>query len=415
MKRGVSLIFSGLLLLPGLRCSPVPRHTFDAERDSLTLRAYYGGWSAWRAPLEALDPEWRPESVTVRGLAGHTVRIGKPTARPAERWNQWYFRIVRAPSLDSAWVQPVEGLAPISMNHVLDDSSTSDGPVLVTRETRWWITTQTDGGTLVGLRLVLPQKARSARPGQTYALVGRVVDAASGEPCRATYPYEARSGAPTASIRVAWDTAGAVADSDGWFRLGRVHAGWVKLNITARQHAFISRLVHVPADSLLIKLLVGSAYPYAKPVAQSAAMIPVPVPGGMKWVVPKPKCPVIVGRWTGATHCIENPSDSGCAGERGVFRFEYATPGGTSPRAVSWTCEGDTAAPRHALLEQAEPPVLWSSRDATEAGNRCWEFEVRGDTLVGQLIDPSTRVVARELFATRIRERGSPRVAVGNR
>src|SRR5262249_16736910 len=140
---------------------------------------------------------------------------------------------------------------PLSMNHVRDDSSTRDAPVLVTSAPRWWIdATKTDGGMLVGLRLVPPQKVRPARSGPPHTLVGRVVDSASGLPCRD--PLITSSRAPTASIRVAWDTAGALADSNGWFRLHGIHSGWVKLNITARQHAFVSRLVNVPADSLLI-------------------------------------------------------------------------------------------------------------------------------------------------------------------
>jgi len=373
---------------------------FDPARDSITVRAYFKPWGGRSLDMDAMDPEWDADSATARGLVGGllSVREHRPFG-----WSM-KFTVIRAASAESAWVAIAGGYG--SLEHRwTEQTDAPNEPVLLTQDVRWWTTNSYDGGSYIGLRLVGTRRVRPSPPAVLYSLSGRVLDADSGLPCRASFWF--RDG-PAAHVRIheAWGRAAALTDNLGRFRLEGLREGWVRLNVLTENHSMISRFVHVPADSVVIRLAPGNQSRFQSEVMPplDAESIIVPIPG-----VPRVQAarlwPSIEGRWQGDSRCVASPDDARGADEHGVFRFTahqgYERCG--SP-IVLWEREGEPGDPPRTPVVWRAPHVLWASATPTEPGGRGWEFAVLGDTLVGQLIDPSTRVVARELFATRIRD-----------
>ena len=370
---------------------------FDPARDSITVRAYFKSWGPFHLP-EA-DVEWHPDSGTVRlrapGDITFQTRIGFGES--------WDFPLVRVLSPESAWVRTDRGLRPLGRWSWRSDPQPDS--ILITRDVRWWSTISFDGGTFVGLRMVPEWTSRRASSDtrlRTHSIVGRVVDAMTGRPCRPPWG-ERGKGLPTANLREAWGTASTDADSLGYFKLRGLREGWMKLNVSAVGYAFASRIVRVPADTLIVRLIGGSPiWPFGTEIeAPSARPIIVPVPGSRR----PPRKPLeISGRWQASSNCV-SPFDPRCADESGVYIF-YAPPGSAEDRScsVEWWREGDRDSTAHVPLETRRGGRLWASAQPTERGGLGWEFAVIGDTLAGQLIDPSTRVVSREFHAVRISE-----------
>ena len=379
---GVALVVA-VAVLATVRSDLRREPRFDPARDSITVRAYFKGWgSSGPTNLDMLDMEWKVDSTTVRFQSTGRVIVRSRQRRTALSAAE--FEILRVESPDSVWVR-ANSLVPMVPRWNWGNGHERDS-VLITRDVRWWSTNSIDGGTWIGLRTVGWPEARRAVPRvPTYSLDGRAVDAASGLPCRLP-SWQVRRGAPTATVREAWGTAYAKADSLGYFHLKGLHEGWVKLNVSSLDYSFASRLIHVPADSVTVRLIAG--WPDLLDFAPMPPTSAIPS-----------RPPSIAGLWRGGSSWVGGSPDPEGDEKQGLFRFAMLMD--SSRCRVEWRHEG--GGPEHAPLEpQFGLGRFWSSTRPTERGNLGWEFVVIGDTLVGQLLDPYTRVVAREFWARRV-------------
>lgn len=393
---GVAAVIT-LIVFAAVRSDIGREPRFDPERDSVTVRAYFKDWGGRHFDLAREDVEWQPDSATVR------VRSPRATvvrARPLFP-DRFGFDLIRVFSPESVWVS-AGSMIPMGVPR----TSSDPGPdtILLTRDVRWWSTNSYDGGTYLGLRMVpdWPEPHMKTPRARDHVVVGRVYDALSGGPCRIQTSERARGGS-TAMVREAWGTASAMADSLGYFRLERVPEGWVKLNFSSLQYTFVSRLVPVPCDSVNVQMQIGWPTRFTVYEERPASAIFVPVdPQGA--TPPPPRPPTIVGRWRGASKCVACPLDPGCKNELGIFRFSVALEsGGDGECRVEWYREGEGRSGKRSLLVP-DYHLGWRSEIADRPRQLCWEFIARGDTLVGLLIDPTTRVVAREFRASRVQD-----------
>ena len=397
-KHGIAVVVVGLLGFAVERCGTGRERAFDTARDSVTVRAYLKYWGGYRLDLGKVDVEWRPDSQTVRTRSADTFTVQSRQVFP----KRWRFSVVRVLSQDSVWVRALD-LERADECWTWRELPSPDS-VLLTRQVRWWTTPSVDAGRHVGLRMA-PEGSRRRTPGAqrpTYRVVGRVVDARSGLPCRIPAFY-ARPGAATAMIREAWGAASADADSLGRFELNGLHEGWVKLNVSSFDYSFASRVVHVPGDSVMVKLIPGSPLFLAPVVVVPAAGIPVPIPGVRQAPMHAPTASGIGGLWRGESKCVDGPRIADCVDERGLFRFTVLMDSAVGcPCRAEWRLERDDALEHTPLEPGLSNGASWVSAHPTEPGNLAWEFFVADDTLVGQLIDPSTRTISREFWARRV-------------
>ncbi|HEY6194861.1 MAG TPA: hypothetical protein VI504_07435 [Candidatus Eisenbacteria bacterium] len=398
------LRFAGLLAVLLTLHSDVGREPrFDPARDSVTMRVYVKPWGGLlRSPAE-VDPEWGLDSVTFRTVRGRRFQL--PFSLERHWVIPFQFEVVDVRSRDSIWVRSLSGLAPLDESSAASRTAPPE-TVRVTPTPRWWTTHSMDGGSDVGVRAVTTwPDPRRQRP-RTSTVVGRVLDAASEQPWK-WQPWMQRLALRPAVVHLAWSRNEAVADSLGYFRLEGVPEGWVKLNAFAIDHAPISRLVHVPADSVTFRLIMGPPDWFALPRWPPPVRVgSVPVPDGPSstpWREP-PVLPGIVGRWRGSLRCVGNPRLPGCRDE--PVRYEFTArlePGGLGRYEVSWIRKPGHVQPQVVRLRRGDGARFWNADDNEANIATRWDLESRGDTLVGQCVVSSTHELLREMRAIRVR------------
>ena len=386
-------------MLPG--CSRQRSHPFDPGRDSLTVRAYIKGWGMEQFNADRVDAEWNVDSATIRVMRGGLFEPVR--ARWGSQAHRYQFEVVDATALDSCWVRPVRGVALADVHAYKPDAPAET--TLVTSGVRWWTTTTTDGGFLFGLRMVpaRPESRRGVAANQR--IIGRILDAATDQPLSRSSAIEGAGRTP-AVVHIAWSKERAVADSDGHFLLEHVPSGWVKLNVFALGYEMSSRVIRVPAEPVVIRLLRGWADMLPVPDGPNlASATPIPHPGKRPttWWTLQPPVPALVGRWVGILHCAGGPLEPGCQDDSVRFEFTHIARAPDLCRLETFSVSHGEPLPLLAdTIYQTWDKARWSGTAGPDESSRHWEFWVSGDTLVGQWVHTRSRELVRELRMRRL-------------